>query len=78
MYVTIEPCSMCAGALVWARVGRIVYGASEPKGGALGSSFNLYEQKNLNHYPSVSAGVLEQECSALISSFFKNKRDRKK
>lgn len=77
MYVTIEPCSMCAGALVWARVGRIVYGASEPKGGALGSSFNLYEQKNLNHYPSVSAGVLEQECSALISSFFKNKRDRK-
>lgn len=77
LYVTIEPCSMCAGALVWSRVGRIVYGAKEPKGGALGSSYHLYEQKNLNHYPTVTAGVLEKECSLLISSFFKKKREQK-
>jgi len=78
MYVTIEPCSMCAGALVWARVGRVVYGAKEPKGGALGSSYHLYEQKSLNHYPQVSGGVLEEECGMLISDFFKNKRNSKK
>ena len=78
LYVTIEPCSMCAGASVWARVGRIVYGAKEPKGGALGSSYHLYEQKNLNHYPDVTSGVLEAECSQLISLYFKTKRIQKK
>jgi tRNA(adenine34) deaminase len=78
LYVTIEPCSMCAGASVWARVGRIVYGAKEPKGGALGSSYHLYEQKNLNHYPDVTSGVLEAECSQLISLYFKTKRMQKK
>lgn len=78
LYVTIEPCSMCAGALVWARVSRVVFGAKEPKGGALGSSLHLYEQKNLNHYPLVTSGVLEQECGLIISQYFKEKRNNKK
>ena len=77
IYVTIEPCSMCAGALIWARVGRVVYGAKEPKGGALGSSYNLYEQSNLNHYPTVTSGVLEEQCGAIMTAFFKNKRKDK-
>lgn len=77
IYVTIEPCSMCAGALIWARVGRVVYGAKEPKGGALGSSYNLYEQINLNHYPTVTSGVLEEQCGAIMTAFFKNKRKDK-
>lgn len=78
LYVTIEPCSMCAGASIWARVGRIVYGAKEPKGGALGSSYNLFEQKAMNHYPTITAGVLEQACGQIISQYFKDKRSRKK
>lgn len=78
LYVTIEPCSMCAGATIWARVGRVVYGAKEPKGGALGSSYNLFEQKNMNHYPSLTGGVLESECGKIISDYFKNKRNSKK
>jgi tRNA(adenine34) deaminase len=78
LYVTIEPCSMCAGAMVWSRVDRVVYGAKEPKGGALGSSFNLYEQKSLNHYPEVTSGVLEEECASIMKRFFKQKREQNK
>lgn len=78
LYVTIEPCSMCAGALIWSRVNRVVYGAKEPKGGALESSYNLYAQKNLNHYPDVTSGVLEAECASLMTTFFKKKREQNK
>ena len=74
IYVTIEPCSMCAGTLLWTRIMRIVYGASDPKGGALGSSYNLFEVKNINHHPEITRGVLENRCSSLITSFFRNKR----
>ena len=74
IYVTIEPCSMCAGALLWTRIKRIVYGASDPKGGALGSSYNLFEVKNINHKAEITRGVLENRCASLITSFFKNKR----
>ncbi|MFA5421360.1 MAG: tRNA adenosine(34) deaminase TadA [Bacilli bacterium] len=76
IYITIEPCSMCAGTLMWTRIDRIVYGAEDPKGGALASSFNLFDQKNINHHPAVSGGVLENECGQLVSSFFQNKRNQ--
>ena len=74
IYVTVEPCSMCAGALLWTRIRRIVFGAFDAKGGALGSSYNLFEQKNLNHKAEITSGVLEEECSKIMKDFFKAKR----
>ena len=74
IYVTVEPCSMCAGALLWTRIKRIVFGAFDAKGGALGSSYNLFEQKNLNHKAEITSGVLEEECSKIMKDFFKTKR----
>ena len=78
IYVTIEPCSMCAGALVWSRVDEVVFGATDPKGGALGSSYNMYEQRNLNHYPLVTGGVLKEQCAQIVSNYFKLKRNKSK
>lgn len=78
IYVTIEPCPMCAGAILLSRIDKIVYGAKDEKGGALGSSFNLFEQNKLNHYPEIIGGVLEDECHEIISSFFHMKRQLKK
>ncbi len=77
LYVTIEPCSMCAGAILWSRLDRVVYGARDPKGGALGSSYNLFEQKNLNHHPEIIEGVLSSDCQSVISQYFKRKRAQK-
>lgn len=74
IYVTIEPCSMCAGTLLWTRIQRIVYGASDPKGGALGSSYNLFEVKNINHRVEITRGVLESKCASHMISFFRSKR----
>ena len=74
MYVTIEPCSMCAGALVLARVKRLVYGANDPKTGACGSVVNIANNKKLNHRIKVEKGVLERECAILLKEFFKKKR----
>ena len=74
IYVTIEPCSMCAGTLLWTRIKKIVYGASDLKGGSLGSSFNLFEVKNINHHPEIVGGILREECGKMMSSFFKEKR----
>ena len=73
IYVTIEPCAMCAGALVLARVKRLVFGAADPKAGAFGSVLDI-NKKNLNHKISVTKGVSQEECSALIKEFFKKKR----
>lgn len=76
IYVTIEPCAMCAGTLLWTRIAKIVYGASDPKGGAIKSSFELFKVKNINHHPEIKGGVLENECGSLMSDFFKKKRQK--
>ena len=74
LYVTLEPCAMCAGAIVLARVGRVVYGATDPKAGACGSVLDVIHEPRLNHRPDVTAGVLAEECGALLKSFFQKKR----
>lgn len=75
LYVTLEPCAMCAGALVLARVERLVYGAADPKAGAAGSVTNLVQHEALNHRLEVTGGVLQRECSALLQQFFAELRD---
>ena len=77
IYVTIEPCIMCMGAIIQSRIRHIYYGAKDFKGGALGSSINVLKAKNINHIPEVTDGVLEEECSTLIKEYFKNKRENK-
>ena len=76
IYVTIEPCAMCAGTLLWTRIDRIVFGANDSKGGAIGSSFELFRVKNINHHPEITRGVLDGACASLISNFFKKKREK--
>ena len=71
LVVTLEPCTMCAGALVLARVGTLVFGAWEPKTGAAGSLWDVVRDRRLNHRPEVYSGVLEQECGALMRDFFR-------
>lgn len=74
LYVTLEPCTMCAGALVWSKIDRIVFGASDPKSGGCGSLFNIASNKNLNHRVEVIQGILENDCEYLLKSFFQKKR----
>jgi tRNA(adenine34) deaminase len=74
LYVTIEPCGMCAGAMVQARVPRLVYGCADPKGGAVVSCFEMLAHPKLNHRVDVTAGVMGAECAALIQSFFAERR----
>lgn len=78
LYVTLEPCAMCTGAILQSRIDRVVYGASDPKGGCIESCIKLYEYKGFNHYPIVTSGVLENECADLLKNFFKKKRIEKK
>lgn len=75
LVVTLEPCAMCAGALVLARLARVVYGAPDPKAGAAGSLFDLLRDRRLNHRPEVVAGVLAEECAALLQDFFEQRRE---
>ena len=75
LYVTLEPCPMCAGALVQARVTRLVYGARDPKGGAAASLYNITSDPRLNHRLSVEEGILRERCAALLQKFFKERRE---
>jgi tRNA(adenine34) deaminase len=75
LYVTLEPCLMCAGALIQSRIKRVVFGAYDPKGGAFGSLYNVSQDKRLNHQIEVVGGVLGEECGALLKNFFKAKRN---
>ena len=74
LYVTLEPCAMCVGAMFHARIRRVVFGAADPKTGAAGSTVNLFEEKRLNHHALVTGGVLAKECGAVLSAFFASRR----
>ncbi len=76
LYVTLEPCPMCAGAIVHARVERVVFGASDPRTGAGGTIFNLLQAPELNHRCEITAGVMAEECGELLRSFFRERRAR--
>ena len=78
MYVTLEPCQMCAGALVQSRIDRVVIGAMNPKAGCAGSVLNLLQIAGFNHQVEITKGVLEEECSQMLSSFFSELREKKK
>ena len=77
IYITLEPCIMCSGAIIQSRIKHIYFGAFDPKGGALGSSINVLDAKNINHHPEVTSGVLQEECSKIITNYFKSKREKK-
>lgn len=74
LYITLEPCAMCAGAIVQARIARVVYGATDPKAGAAGSVFNVLQSDKLNHKPEVTAGIMAEECGSLLTEFFQERR----
>lgn len=76
LYVTLEPCAMCAGAIQHARIARLVFGAQDPKTGACGSVVNLMAEEKLNHHCEVASGVLAEDCSGVLSRFFTAKRNR--
>lgn len=76
IYTTLEPCPMCAGAMVLARIKTLIYGTSDPKAGAAGSVMNITKHKKLNHKPHIIRGVLKEECSRMLKEFFKSLRDR--
>jgi tRNA(adenine34) deaminase len=75
LYVTLEPCMMCSGAIMQARVSRVVYGAKDPKTGCVHSVLNLFDHTQLNHHTMVEGGVLEEECAQLLKDFFKERRN---
>ncbi len=75
LYVTLEPCAMCAGAIVLARVPRVVFGAWDPKAGAAGSVMDILQHSKLNHRPEVTAGVMEEECGSILKAFFARLRN---
>lgn len=74
LYVTLEPCAMCAGAMMHARLARVIYGATDPKTGACGSVLNLFAEEKLNHHTQLTGGVLATECGTMLSAFFAGRR----
>lgn len=76
LYVTLEPCVMCAGAMIHARLSRVVYGAPDPKTGACGSVVDIFAEERLNHHAEVEGGLLVDECAALLRSFFQSRREK--
>jgi len=74
LYVTLEPCTMCAGAMLHARVGRVVFGAADPKTGAAGSVLNIFSEKQINHQTQVEGGIMADECGQVLRDFFKERR----
>jgi tRNA(adenine34) deaminase len=74
LYVTLEPCLMCAGAILHARIGRIVFGAADPKGGSVVSLYRLFDDRRLNHTVAVTEGILQEACAEILSGFFRAKR----
>jgi tRNA(adenine34) deaminase len=74
LYVTLEPCAMCSGAMLHARIDRVVYGAPDPKTGAAGSVLDLFSSKQINHQTSVEGGIMSEECGQLLRDFFKGRR----
>lgn len=77
MYVTTEPCSMCAGAIVWSRIERLYIGTMDPKSGACGSVFNIPQEEKLNHFVEIETGIMQRECSDIMKDFFKKLRKKK-
>ena len=75
MYVTAEPCSMCAGAIVWARIEKLYIGTMEPKSGACGSLFNIVQEERLNHYVEVETGLMEEQCRHILKTFVRQRRE---
>ena len=78
MFVTAEPCSMCAGAIVWARIEKLYIGTMDPKAGACGSVFNIPQDERLNHYVEIETGLMGEECSGLLKVFFRNLRSEER
>ena len=76
MFVTTEPCSMCAGAIVWARIEKLYIGTMDPKSGACGSVFNIPQDSRLNHFTEIETGLMQEECSCLMKDFFKQLRKK--
>ena len=78
LYVTLEPCPMCAGTILQARIRKVYFGAYDKKAGALGSVFNLFSIEGLNHYPEIHGGILQEECSEMLTEFFRQLRQNRK
>lgn len=78
LYVTLEPCAMCSGAIILSRVKRVVYGAADPKGGCAGTFMNLLQDERFNHQSEVTSGILKEECGKLLSDFFRQLREKRK
>lgn len=76
MYVTLEPCAMCAGAIVWARIEKVYIGAMDPKAGACGSVMNIAQNGKLNHRAEIESGIMEEECSEMLKEFFAQRRKK--